>query len=146
MKVIKASQLGKDYDVVNGVEKVNVLVDGKVDKRVRKAKFIAVVNKKDTETARMKTTRGYIVYDTVNQIYTSKFYTVKEYAAAKEEAKRLAGENQTSYKLHTIYNTNAERIVKGTAEYFPSKAGEPVYKEAYVVPIPKTDVVEDLGA
>lgn len=144
MKIIKANQLEKDYNVVNGVEKVKVLVEGKVDKRMRKAKFNAVVNKKDEEVIPMKTKRGYIVFDTVNGVYASRFFTVQEYADAKTEAKRLAGEHQTPYELHTMYCTNAERRVKGTAVYFPSAVNAPVYEEVYVVPTPKQNVGVDV--
>lgn len=140
MKVVKVSELSKNYNVVENVEKVLVLESGKVDKRVRKAKYNAVVNKKGTEVEKLTTERGTIVFDVENGVFVSGFYPVKEYSAAKTEAKRLAGENKRPFVLLQVYLTCEARRVKGTAEYIPQE-DEAVYSEAYVVAKTETEVV-----
>lgn len=140
MKVVKVSELSKNYNVVENVEKVLVLESGKVDKRVRKAKYNAVVNKKGTEVEKLTTERGTIVFDVENGVFVSGFYPVKEYSAAKTEAKRLAGENKRPFVLLQVYLTCEARRLKGTAEYIPQE-DEAVYSEAYVVAKTETEVV-----
>ena len=140
MKVVKVSELSKNYNVVENVEKVLVLESGKVDKRVRKAKYNAVVNKKGTEVEKLTTERGTIVFDVENGVFVSGFYPVKEYSSAKTEAKRLAGENKRPFVLLQVYLTCEARRVKGTAEYIPQE-DEAVYSEAYVVAKTETEVV-----
>lgn len=143
MKVVKASELNKNYNVVENVEKVLVLESGKVDKRVRKAKYNAVVNKKGTEVEKLTTERGTIVFDVENGVFVSGFYPVKEYSAAKTEAKRLAGENKRPFVLLQVYLVCEARRVKGTAEYIPQE-DEAVYSEAYVVAKTDTEKVEEI--
>lgn len=140
MKVVKVSELSKNYNVVENVEKVLVLESGKVDKRVRKAKYNAVVNKKGTEVEKLTTERGTIVFDVENGVFVSGFYPVKEYSSAKTEAKRLAGENKRPFVLLQVYLTCEARRVKGTAEYIPQE-DEAVYSEAFVVAKTETEVV-----
>ena len=78
MKVVKVSELKKNFNVVENVEKVLVLESGKVDKRVRKAKYNAVVNKEGTKVEKLTTERGTIVFDVENGVFVSGFYPVKE--------------------------------------------------------------------
>ena len=133
MKVVKVSELNKNYNVVENVEKVLVLESGKVDTRkVRKAKYNAVVNKKGTKVEKLTTERGTIVFDVENGVFVSGFYSVNDYSAAKTEAKRLAGENKRPFVLLQVYLACEARRVKGTAEYIPQE-DEAVYSEAYVV-------------
>ena len=141
MKVVKVSELKKNFNVVENVEKVLVLESGKEDKRVRKAKYNAVINKEGTKVEKLTTERGTIVFDVENGVFVSGFYPVKEYSSAKTEAKRLAGENKRPFVLLQAYLACEARRVKGTAEYIPQKE-EAVYSESYVVA--KTEAEKDI--
>lgn len=144
MKTIKFKELEK-YQVIRGVEEVKVLVSGKEDKRHRKTKYTAVVNKKGTSALPITKKRGFVVAD--GDKYISGFYPVSEYAAAKTEAKRLASELQKDLILKTIYEVNSERNIKGHITYLAPEE-PPVYENYFVStttvsPKPENDVVID---
>lgn len=141
MKTIKLKEL-EQYQVIGGVEEVKVLVSGKEDKRHRKTKYTAVVNKKGTPAPLMTKERGFVVAD--GDKYISGFYPVSEYTAARTEAKRLAAELQKDLVLKTIYEVNSERNIKGHITYLAPEE-PPVYENYFVSTIPvSTEPVVDV--